>query len=170
MSQELDTPHCAISSLYITTLETPSHTFFKAFPFFCPNIATAESTHSHVRACVFSHEDQKKKIYKNNKTIKELSVIQLIKNSFNWHNVWPRWQVQPQCVTSPGQDLALINGGPCLLWRWRNRDRSASAVMLNTQCWAAPRTHVCPHADLSSVTRQALQVTASGPGYMSHDV
>lgn len=105
----------------------------KTFPFFSPNKATAEVTHSHVQARVFSHKGKK-----NNKTIKELSVIQLIKNSFNWHNVWPGWQVQPHCVTSPGQDLALINGGRRLVWRWRNRDRSASAVKLNTSSWALP--------------------------------
>ncbi len=74
MSQELDTLHCAINFLYITTLEILSHMFCKTFPFFYP-----KSMHSHVQAHIFSHE-VKKKI---RKTIKELSIIQLIKNSFN---------------------------------------------------------------------------------------
>lgn len=155
-SWELD-----ISSLYVTTLEILSHTLCRTLPMFSPNKAKAAATHSHVQARVFSHVEKK-----NNKTIKELSVNQLIKNSFNWHNVWPGWQAQPHCVTGLSQDLSLINGGHRLVYSWRNSNRSASAVRLNTSSWALPG-HVHLHAALTGLTQHGLQVTASSASNMS---
>lgn len=82
MSQELGTYHYDFNSLFVNPLEILSCTFCETFQIFYPNIASAESTHSHVQGCIFSH--QKKG---NNKTISEVSVIGLIKKKTALTNI-----------------------------------------------------------------------------------